>query len=127
MTIRKIKYLTVVIVVLIVMFIIYWFGRKGEKDMIIKVEGFEVEYSVTDKEITIEDFNEIELGSSIYEIRDKLGEPDAWIGSGMLRPVYFLENNKVVVLHFLYPAACENLRQVVLVNENGESQIIKER
>lgn len=109
------------------MFIIYWFGRKGEKDMIIKVEGFEVEYSVTDKEITIEDFNEIELGSSIYEIRDKLGEPDAWIGSGMLRPVYFLENNKVVVLHFLYPAACENLRQVVLVNENGESQIIKER
>lgn len=63
--------------------------------MVIQVEGFEIEYSVTDKEIAIEDFNEIELDSSIDEIIDKLGGPDAWIGSGMLRPVYFLENNKV--------------------------------
>lgn len=111
---------------MIVLFLGLWLGRKEERNRIIRVEGFEVEYCVTDKEITIEDFSEMELGSSIYEISDKLGEPDAWIGSGMLRPVYFLENNKVVVLHFLYPAACENLRQVVLVNENGESQIIKE-
>lgn len=45
----------------------------------------------------------------------------------MLRPVYFLENNKVVVFHFNYPAACEDLRQVVLINDNGENQIIKEK
>lgn len=70
---------------------------------------------------------DIKLGSSIQEISNKLGEPDTWIGSGMLRPVYFLEDNKVVVFHFEYPAVCEDLRRVVLISENGESQIIKEK
>ena len=45
----------------------------------------------------------------------------------MLRPVCFLEDKGVVVLHFEYPAACENLKQIVLINENGKSQIIKEK
>lgn len=100
---------------------------KKLEPVIIEVEGFEVEYRETGKESAVEDFNGIELGSSIYEISDKLGEPDEWIGSGMLRPVYFLEDNRVVVLHFEYPAACENLKQIVLINANGKSQIIKEK
>lgn len=56
---------------------------------------------------------DIELGSSIQEISDKLGEPDAWIGCGTA--VYFLENNKVAVFYFNYRAVCEDLNQVILV------------
>lgn len=95
--------------------------------MIIKVEGFEIEYNLTSNEITMEDIDDIKLGASMSEITNKLGEPDAWIGSGMLRPVYFLNDNKVVVFHFKYPAVCEDLRQIVLISENGEIQIIKEK
>lgn len=98
---------------------------KGKEKMIVSVEGFEIEYNQTSRKI--EDIEDIELGSSIQEISNKLGEPDTWIGSGMLRPVYFLENNKVVVFHFNYPAVCEDLSQVVLIGDNEENQIIKER
>ena len=97
-----------------------------EKNMIFKVEGFEVEYNLTSSKIAVEDLDSIELGSSIYEIRDKLGEPDSWIGCGMLRPVYFLEGNKVAVFHFKYPAACDGLNQIVLIDQSGNTQIIKE-
>lgn len=101
-------------------------GKEKER-MIIKVEGFEVEYDLESVKIKMEDIDDIKLGSSIYEITNKLGEPDTWIGSGMLRPVYFLEDNKVIVFHFEYPAVCEDLKQVVLISENGEIQIIKEK
>lgn len=101
-------------------------GKEKER-MIIKVEGFEVEYDLESVKIKMEDIDDIKLGSSIYEITKKLGEPDTWIGSGMLRPVYFLEDNKVIVFHFEYPAVCEDLKQVVLISENGESQIIKKK
>ncbi|MDE5801774.1 MAG: hypothetical protein K2I22_02525 [Lachnospiraceae bacterium] len=101
---------------------------KREKEYItIHVEGFDVTYPIRGEKITMEAVSDIELGSSGIEIGDKLGEPDAFIGSGMLRPVYFVEGNQVVVLHFTYPAAWEDLRQIVLVDENGESRILKEK
>ncbi|MBD5479471.1 MAG: hypothetical protein HDR14_09295 [Lachnospiraceae bacterium] len=101
---------------------------KREKEYItIHVEGFDVTYPIRGEKITMEAVSDIELGSSGIEIGDKLGEPDAFIGSGMLRPVYFVEGNQVVVFHFTYPAAWEDLRQIVLVDENGESRILKEK
>jgi hypothetical protein len=114
-----------IIVGLNVIFISLWI--KGKEKRIISVEGFEIEYNLTSREITMEDIDDIKLGDSMLEITNKLGEPDAWIGSGMLRPVYFLKDNKVVVFHFKYPAVCDELRQIALINENGESQIIKEK
>lgn len=98
-----------------------------KKKMIINVEGFEVEYNSTDSNFVLEVFDDIKLGSSMREISDELGEPDAWIGSGMMRPVYFLEDDRVVVLHFEYPAACDKLKQIVLIEENGESKVLKEK
>lgn len=96
-----------------------------KESIIIEVEGFEVEYNLTSRKVTVEDIEDIKLNSSIDEISNKLGEPDTWIGSGILRPVYFLEDNKVVVFHFKYPAVCEDLEQVVMISENGESQVVK--
>jgi hypothetical protein len=122
---KIITFLFMIIVGLNVIFISLWI--KGKEKRIISVEGFEIEYNLTSREITMEDIDDIKLGDSMLEITNKLGEPDAWIGSGMLRPVYFLKDNKVVVFHFKYPAVCEDLRQIVLINENEESQIIKEK
>lgn len=121
----------IVLIILIVglnfIFMRLWIKGKEKERMIIRVEGFEIEYNLTSRKITMEDIDDINLGSSIQEISNKLGEPDTWIGSGMLRPVYFLENNKVVVFHFENPLVCEDLKLAVLISENGESQIIKEK
>ena len=122
---KVIPFFVLIIAGSIAVFTILWFGMKNENKNTINIEGFEIEYSVTDRELTTGDFNSIEMGSSIFEINDKLGEPDTWIGSGMLRPVYFLNDNRVVVLHFEYPAACDGLREIVLIDENGKSRIIK--
>lgn len=100
--------------------------EKKEKKIMIKVDGFEVIYDVTNTEITIDDFREIELGSSLEEIVAILGEPDEWIGCGEMWSVYFLEGKKAVALHFVYPDPCEDLWLIELFDENGESYIIKE-
>ena len=99
-----------------------WNGKKGIKTTIINVEGFDIEYDSVKEKVTKETLGNIELGSSISEISDILGNPDMWIGSGMLRPVYFGEDNTALVLHFGYPAVCEDLRQIILYRENGESE-----
>lgn len=124
---KIIIFLFIIIVGLNAIFISLWLKGKEKEKMIIMVEGFEIEYNLTSREITMEDIDDIKLGDSMSEITDKLGEPDVWIGSGILRPVYFLKDNKVVVFHFKYPATYEDLRQIVLISENGESQIIKEK
>lgn len=122
---RKIIILLIIVSLVSLNVVLINLWMKGTEKRIIRVEGFEIEYNQTDRKM--EDIEDIGLGCSIQEISDKLGEPDTWIGCGMLRPVYFLENNKVVVFHFNYPAACEDLRQVVLISDNGENQIIKEK
>lgn len=123
---KKIVFCIVTVIALNAILLLLWFGRQEKKEIMIKVDGFEVVYNVTNRELTIEDFREIELGSSLNEIVEKVGEPDTWIGCGMLWPVYFLEGNKAVALHFVYPEACENLWIIELYDENGESQVIKE-
>lgn len=125
------KHLVISVLIIIVLFITalinIWIGGEKKTKMTIRVEGFEIDYNLTGEKITKENLDAIELGSSIHEIRNELGEPDAWIGSGMLRPIYFLEDKKVVVFHFRYPAVCEDLKQIVIVNKNGECQIMKEK
>lgn len=113
--------------VILVLFTVTISPKREKAYITIHVEGFDVTYPTKGEKITMEAVSDIELGSSGMEIGDKLGEPDAFIGSGMLRPVYFVEGNQVVVFHFTYPAALEDLRQIVLVDENGESRILKEK
>lgn len=122
---KIIIFVPLIIVILSVIFINLWIKGKTKENVIINVEGFEIEYNQTSRKMG--DIEDIELGSSIQEISDKLGEPDAWIGCGTVCPVYFLENNKVVVFYFNYRAVCEDLNQVMLVSDNGKSQIIKEK
>lgn len=125
--IRKRMTIFLIIVGISIILFSLWGKEKEKKKMIINVEGFEVEYNTTDRKLVLGIFDDIKLGSSMREISDELGEPDAWIGSGMMRPVYFLEDDRVVVLHFAYPAACDKLKQIVLIEENGESKVLKEK
>lgn len=113
--------------VILILFTVTISPKSGKEYITIQVEGFDVTYPVRGEKITMAAVSDIELGSSGYEISDKLGEPDAWIGSGILRPVWFVEGNQVAAFHFTYPAAQENLRQIVLVGENGKSRVLKEK
>ena len=110
---KIIIFVPLIIVILSVIFINLRIKGKKKENVILNVEGFEIEYNQTSRKMG--DIEDIELGSSIQEIIDKLGEPDAWIGCGTVCPVYFLENNKVAVFYFNYRAVCEDLNHVILV------------
>ena len=96
----------------------------GEMEtVIIKVDGWNVEYINTNKNLVVEDFKNLELGSSILEVIDKIGTEDAWIGSGIIQPVYFLGDERAVLLKF----GEEGLVQITIYEKSGESQILKEK
>ncbi len=114
------------VVVILFTFVDNFFPGDEKKLLTMRVEGFDVTYDASGRKITMEEIEDIAWGSSIYEISDKLGEPDTWIGSGFLSPVYFVEKNRAVVFYFTYPGVCEGLELIVLVDEDGESQILKE-
>lgn len=122
----KLKIIMAGVLIAVVAGLFVWANRAKDDKATIRVEGFDLEYVISDRKLALEDFEALQLGSSMKEIDDTLGEPDAWIGCGMLRPVYFLEDGGAVTLHFQYPAVCDGLREVVLIEENDESCVIKE-
>lgn len=65
-------------------------------------------------------FWNIELGSSLDEIENKLGKPDGWVGGGTLLPVYVLEDNSAVELDFRNDETSEDLEAVYLYKEQKE-------
>lgn len=100
-------------------------GQKSDK-MVIRVDGWDMEYTISDRKLTVEDFENIELGSSLNEIESKLGEPDGWVGSGILSPVYVLKDNSAVELIFAKDATDEDLSAIYLYKEQKES-VLKKR
>lgn len=109
-------------IIVIAGFIIFFILNKNEeetKKKIIRVDGFDMEYTITERKLKIEEFNILELGSSLDEIENILGAPDGWIGSGILRPVYVLENENTVVCYFLYPHTCEELKKIEVFYKKG--------
>lgn len=114
--------LAVIITILLLVSILF---NKKEKKMTIIIEGFEVNYSENDIHVTDEQLKNIELGCSMEQIEELLGEPNAWIGGGILRPVYFLKNQEVIVLHFKNPMICEDLKELVVYNSYGDSNVVK--
>lgn len=97
------------VVVILFTFVDNFFPGGEKKPLTMRVEGFDVTYDASGRKITMEEIEDIAWGSSIYEISDKLGEPDTWIGCGFLSPVYFVEKNRAVVFYFTYPGVCEAL------------------
>lgn len=101
--------------------------NEGTNIMEICVNGFNMKYVSQDRNLTIVDFQNIELGESIDEIREKIGEPDGWIGCGILQPVYILEDRRTVLCHFSLLYSCEDLKELIVYNGSNIDCILKEK
>ena len=91
----------------------------------INVDGLKMKYIPQNRSLTVEDFQNIELGESIDEIREKIGEPDGWIGSGILRPVYVLDDGRAVVCHFSQLHTCKDLEELIVCKGNDVDCVLK--
>ena len=91
----------------------------------INVEGFKMKYIPQNRSLTVEDFQNIELGESIEEIEEKIGEPDGWIGCGVLHPVYVLEDGRAVECHFSYIQICKDLKELIVYKGNDVDCVLK--
>lgn len=102
--------------------------------MTIRVGGWDMEYAISDRKLTVEDFENIPLGSSLDDIESQLGEPDGWVGSGILSPVYVLRDSTAVMLIFKVRGPYKNLESILLykgqtelvLKENKESERTQE-
>ena len=90
------------------------------------IGGFEIEYVARQDTLSIDDFMDLELGISMKEIIEIVGEPDEWIGSGVLKPVYFVEGKQAIVCYFKYPGHFKGLREIVIYNASGEKYVLKQ-
>lgn len=97
-------------------------NRGKEDKMMIRVGGWDMEYTISDRKLVLENFESVELGSSLDEIEDKFGEPDGWIGAGILWPVYVLEDDSAVELVFEDSIVYEDLEAVYLYK--GEMEFV---
>lgn len=98
---------------------------KNDRKRIITVDGWDMEYTASERQLTIRDFESIEAGTSLNEIESKLGEPDGWTRSGILQPVYVLKDNTAVELVFADAAdACNNLKEIVVYDKFGEKGLV---
>lgn len=88
--------------------------------MTIRVGGWDMEYAVSDRKLTVEDFENIPLGSSLDDIESQLGEPDGWVGSGILSPFYVLQDRSAVELIFEIKGPYENLVCMLLYKDQTE-------
>ena len=92
----------------------------NEDKRVIKVDGWDMEYTISERKLVVEDFADIEIGSSLDEIENKLGKPDGWVGGGILLPVYVLEDNSAVELVFKNDETNEDLEAIYLYKEQKE-------
>lgn len=100
--------------------------KMKEEKMNIKVGGWDMEYTISDRQLTVGDFESIEPGSSLDEIERKFGKPDGWVGGGMLFPVYVLKDNSAVVLVFKNNDTYEELTAIYQYKDQREI-VIKKR
>lgn len=126
---KKIYIIFLLIISLITM-IIYIYKEKNAMDKAtnaieINVEGFKMKYIPQNRSLTVEDFQNIELGESIEEIEEKIGEPDGWIGCGVLHPVYVLEDGRAVACHFSRTNTCKDLKDLIVYKGNNVDCVLK--
>ena len=111
----------------------YLISRHNKEELTchIKVNGFEVEYIFGESSLTLQDFEQLELGMSVPEIEGILGEADAWIGCGNIWPVYILHDGTAVECFFNGPDCGLNIirwtneiySKVIKTSENLVQQI----
>ena len=125
--IKKIlKILFTAIIIITIVELLFLKNEIKEDKMIIRVAGWDMEYTPSDRRLVVEDFENIEFGSSLDEIEEKLGKPDGWVGGGILSPVYVLADNSAVELVFGNDATNEDLTAIYLYKEKQEF-ILKKR
>ena len=116
----------IVMLGVICIFTVYRNNERKKSEKINKnVSGFDIEYEPKDRKLNLSDFEKIELGSSYDEIQCILGEADSWIGGGILRPVYILNDGTAVVCYFSDPEREKDLKEMEWFDGEGESKVIK--
>ncbi|MCL2807410.1 MAG: hypothetical protein FWD27_04500 [Coriobacteriia bacterium] len=85
----------------------------------------EVSYLEFDRELTTKDFRSLKPGSSLDEIIEAIGEPNGWVGAGVLAPYYYIGHGKFSILRFKFPLPSKNLERVEIVTASELLEVIE--
>ena len=82
------------------------------------IPGVVNSYEHFDRILTEEDFGFLKKGMSLNEIKAKVGEPNGWVGSGIISPIYELENKNYIIL--IFGVKYEKLQSAKIVDKIGK-------
>jgi hypothetical protein len=91
-------------------------GMVINEDGTVTIRNSDEYYKAIDRELTVEDFRNLQPGCSLDEVEELFGEPNGWIGSGILSPYYYVRSGEFAILAFRYPVASKDLEGVEIVN-----------
>lgn len=96
----------------------------------VRCNGDDILYIMQHRNLTVEDFENIELGETISDIRGKIGRPDSWLWdkeTGMRNPIYAFEDGRVVVCYLSETGGdFRYLEKIVIYNGDDIDQVLKE-
>lgn len=104
------------------LFVSYENNKRGN-DKMVTIHHFDVEYVETGHNLTRNNLFNLQLGSSLNEVEEKIGKPNGWIGSGVLAPYYSIGEGEYAILRFKNPIRCEDLQIIEIVDD---SKILEE-
>jgi hypothetical protein len=100
-------------------------GIVTNEDGTVTILNSDVKYKAIDRELTVEDFRNLQPGCSFDEVEALIGEPNGWLGSGILSPYYYVGNGEFAILRFRHPPMIEDLKGVVVVNATDTIETIE--
>lgn len=82
------------------------------------IPGVVNSYKHIDRKLTEKDFDFLKKDMSLDEIKAKVGEPNGWVGSGIISPIYELENKNYIML--IFGVNYEKLQSAKIVDKDGK-------
>lgn len=92
-------------------------------------DGDDIRYITRHRNLTVEDFEDIELGVTLSDIEGKIGKADIWIWDkeiGVYNPLYVLEDERVVVCCLSGAEEDGYLKKIVVYNGDDIDHVVKE-
>jgi len=82
-----------------------------------RVLNVDIEYREIRRSLTRDDLRDLRIGSSLAEVREKIGLQNGWLGRGATEPFYILGEGEYAILHFRVPGSRRILERIEIVND----------
>ena len=113
---RNIKYIFFLVFInsaFLIMIILCFMNYRIKHTNSKAVRNIETIYTYYDRSLSVGDFEQFDYDTTYEEMVECLGEPNGWVGSGIMRPYYELDDGRFAICHCFVKG---NMESISIVN-----------